>query len=264
MKFLKKHNLIYKITNIVNNKIYIGCHQTYEINDKYMGSGDILKKALIKYGIDKFIKEILYDFETPEEMFLMERTIVNAEFVKRKDTYNIKIGGLGGWGNTKGKIFVKDNQNKYCWVEKDDPRFLSGELVYANLNQFPVFNENGEYFMVEKDDPRFLNGELKHFIKNKVVVKDETGKTFLVSKDDPKYISGELKFIWTGLKHSEETKRKIGEKNSQHQKGENNSQYGKCWIHNLELKQSKCVLKDGLEKWIQLGWVKGRKMDFSK
>ena len=41
---------IYKTTNTVNNKIYIGKHQTENINDSYLGSGISLERAINKYG----------------------------------------------------------------------------------------------------------------------------------------------------------------------------------------------------------------------
>lgn len=89
--------LIYKITNNVNNKIYIGKHQTENKDDDYMGSGKIIKRAIEKYGIDKFTKEILYECNSLEEMNEKEAEIVDEEFVARLDTYNIKLGGQGGW-----------------------------------------------------------------------------------------------------------------------------------------------------------------------
>lgn len=66
---------------------------------------------------------------------------------------------------------------------------------------------------------------------------------------------------WTGRSHSEETKRKIGEANSKHQSGSNNSQFGTCWIFNDETKQSIKIKKDELQSYLDQGWSKGRKVE---
>tara|TARA_Y100001938_G_scaffold133516_1_gene192982 strand:+ start:109 stop:258 length:150 start_codon:yes stop_codon:yes gene_type:complete len=48
--------VVYKITNNINERVYIG----KDINDNpnYLGSGILIKKAIRKYGKDNFIKEI--------------------------------------------------------------------------------------------------------------------------------------------------------------------------------------------------------------
>lgn len=89
--------IIYKITNLMNNKIYIGKHQTKNINDKYFGSGKLLKNAIKKYGVDNFKKEILFIFRTENEMNDKEKELVTEEFCLRTDTYNICEGGQGGF-----------------------------------------------------------------------------------------------------------------------------------------------------------------------
>lgn len=88
-----KHYTIYKITNLVNQMIYVGQHQTDNPNDSYMGSGILIQKALQKYGKSQFKKEILFDFSTFDEMNAKEAEIVNEDFVSRSDTYNLMPGG---------------------------------------------------------------------------------------------------------------------------------------------------------------------------
>ncbi len=291
---MSQFNYLYKITNLVNRKIYIGVHSTDNLDDDYMGSGKYLKHAKEKYGIENFQKEILEFFDTSEEMFEKEHEIVTEEFVASESTYNLKCGGRGGWDHTKGTITVKDKNGNSFRIYADDPRYLSGELIPNSKGMVTVTDTAGNFFQVPKDDPRYLSGELfccscgffqakdvngnivrvktndPRYLsgeftgtsKNMVTVRDSNGKLFQVPKDDPRYLSGELKHIWNGLKHTEETKRKIGQKNSIHQTGSNNSNYGKCWIYNIELKKSMCVVKEDLLKYLSQGWTKGRKQKF--
>lgn len=91
---------IYKTTNQLNGKTYIGYHSTKDLNDSYLGSGKILKQAIEKHGIDNFTKEILYIFPTREEALQKESEIVDEAFVMDSNTYNMKLGGEGGFDHT--------------------------------------------------------------------------------------------------------------------------------------------------------------------
>jgi len=93
---MKKYHYIYKITNTINGKYYIGRHSTDDINDGYMGSGVAIKKAILKYGKSNFIKEILEYAETFESLIELELTYVNHDTVLDEMSYNMTIGGLGG------------------------------------------------------------------------------------------------------------------------------------------------------------------------
>jgi hypothetical protein len=88
---------LYKIENLIDGKYYIGVHKTYNLEDGYFGSGKRLHLAIEKHGKENFRKTILEFFDTEEAMFSAEASIVNEEFVKDKLTYNMKVGGNGGW-----------------------------------------------------------------------------------------------------------------------------------------------------------------------
>lgn len=104
----KKYHYLYKITNNLNGKIYIGVHATDNMDDGYMGSGKLIWLALKKYGKANFTKEILQTFDSVQAMYEAESVIVNIAFVKDDNTYNITTGGKCGLEchseKTKGKI----------------------------------------------------------------------------------------------------------------------------------------------------------------
>lgn len=95
--------ILYRITNKVNKKFYIGVHKTKDINDEYYGSGHKIKKAIEKYGKENFTKEILHVFTNAKKAFKKEKEIVNEELVKNKNCYNIKEGGHGGFEHIRKK-----------------------------------------------------------------------------------------------------------------------------------------------------------------
>jgi hypothetical protein len=46
--------------------------------------------------------------------------------------------------------------------------------------------------------------------------------------------------------------------------GINGSQYGTCWIHSIEKKTSRKIPKNELEKYLEIGWIAGRIINFNK
>lgn len=288
------HYTVYKITNLVNNKIYVGIHQTENIDDNYMGSGILIQHAIKKYGIHNFRKEYLAIFDNPKDMYTMESEIVNETFTQQRETYNLKTGGYGGFSHMKGTVTVKDKEGNTCRVSRDDPRYTSGVLISENIGNVIVKDKenkhhrvsvsdpkylsgelvshqkgmcmvrdtNNNVFRVSVDDPRYLSGELINIHTGYTIVKNSNGDIFAVLLTDPRYISGELVGVNKGYKHSEETKLKISQNNKLKLSGKGNSQYNTVWIYNLQIKQNRKIKKEDLNEWLDKGWVKGRKMIF--
>lgn len=222
---MKKFFTLYRTTNNIDGKIYIGIHKTNDLDDGYMGSGKYLKRAINKYGIENFTKEIIKICLTEEEMFDWESLTVTKDFVKRKDTYNICEGGEGGFSyinNSELNLYGNNRENFFICCRKGKER--QKELM--------------------KDDSIYRKKRNELSKRNLERYREKNGSW------------------WKGKKHTKETKQKISRANSVNQKGKNNNQYGTCWIYNIEFKQNKKIKKEELNSWIEQGWCKGRKMKF--
>lgn len=122
---------VYKITNLVNSKIYVGVHKTLDLNDGYMGSGLLIQRAIAKHGIENFVKEYLAIFDNAEDMFLMESVIVNEQFVTNSDNYNLKLGGCGGFdyiNASKKNLYQNHKENSIRHIAKANERLAELRL----------------------------------------------------------------------------------------------------------------------------------------
>ena len=188
---------VYKTTNKENGKYYVGVHKSENIqNDSYLGSGYILAKAIEKYGKESFTREILFEFETPEEAFEKEREIVNEEFVKNDQTYNIALGGHGGKLTEINPFFGKHHSEE----TKEILRQKSTGRIHSEESREKISNSMLEYYDSLSEEEweelsKNVSGENNPFF----------GKTH--SDETKEY----LKTINTGRTHTEETKLKMSE-----------------------------------------------------
>jgi hypothetical protein len=188
------HYIIYKITNKLNNKFYVGAHKTSNINDDYFGSGVILERAVKKHGIENFNKEILFECLDVEEMWQKETSIVDEEFIARSDTYNVKLGGCGG----------------FDYVNKNHPRMASKDYKDMIKKWQTIGKTTVQYMM--KTDEKFKKEMLEKWANNLKFARMANPMGFY------------------GRKHSDESKTKIGKSVRGKYTGKNNPNYGNHWI----------------------------------
>ena len=213
------HYTIYRITNLINSKYYIGKHQTEDLNDGYMGSGKLIKRAIAKYGIENFQKEILFDFDNEEDMAAKEKELV----VISENTYNLCEGGNGGFGYINRMIDRSESQRRNSLIKsfklKHDPIFRANfcaKVSEGNRKKSPITNETREKLKV-----RFSG------------------------TNNPFY----------GKKHSSETLAKM-KAYGKTKLGNKNPSFGTCWITNGI--ENKKIKKDNLNEWLLIGYTKGR------
>ena len=187
------HYIIYKTTNMINSKYYIGKHKTRNINDGYMGSGKLLLRAIKKYGIENFSREILHFCSNEEEMNAMESDLV----VINENTYNLCPGGHGGFG------YINSNPDKF--------------LTERRINALKAIRKYGSAAMQAKlkNDPDFK-------------AKMDAHRTAALLKYMDKYPHS----AFAGKNHTIETKQQMSKSHAGKHQAEKNSQYGTMWITN--------------------------------
>jgi group I intron endonuclease len=223
------YGVIYKATNLINNKIYIG--QTINFKSRINSHSrkfdtKCLYNAIKKYGKENFKWEIIDSASSKQELDFKEILyIMGYNSYSHANGYNISMGGEY---STKGKVAVKDENNNYYLVSQEEYRsnpklttFSNGKItaknkdnkiVYVSKQEFDsnpdlvgvtkgltiMKDKNGNIFQVDKSDPRIKSGELFGINKGKLCVIDENGISIQVYTNDPRYLSGKLKSNTTG------------------------------------------------------------------
>jgi len=152
--------VIYKTTNLINNKIYIGKHQTKNINDNYLGSGIALEKAIKKHGKQNFKKEILFIFNTENEMNEKEKELVTESFISTNKTYNMGVGGEGG-SHFKGKKHSAETKQKLSEMSKGRKFSEEARFKISEANRRRILSDETKKKISEKAKIRFQNEEFR-------------------------------------------------------------------------------------------------------
>jgi group I intron endonuclease len=203
--------IIYKTVNVLNGKFYIG--QDSKNNPEYIGSGTLLKRAIEKYGRDKFIKETLEVCSTQEELNEREKYWIK-ETKARELGYNIADGGCGG--NT----YTEETRERVSQFFKG--RYVSPETIEKRKKTIEKRKqENPDRYKLSEERKKAIgdfhrgkNNSQKQ--NNYEVIKKFTNHSpeFMeIQKEENK--QGEKGSMW-GKKHTKETREKMSTSNSRY------------------------------------------------
>ena len=182
---------------------------------------------------------------------------LNDEYMGSGTLIRLAIKAYGIENFEKEYLAIFDNPEEMLQMEAKivNETFVHSSNTY-NMKEGGVGGDTSQY--IDYDNPehrrRITEGLLKWYDGN-----DEARK--VKSEQMAKLRALEL-IGFKGKHHTEETKRRIGEANSAHQKGKGNSQYGTCWIHSLTEQENRKIKIAVLQSMLDKGWSKGRKMKF--
>lgn len=182
--------IVYKTTNLINGKIYIG--QDSKNRPGYIGSGRIIIKAIKKYGKENFKKEILRECTSKQEMDMFEIEFINKfKSYDHKIGYNISLGGGGPLGlklnkerkdiiskANKGKVLSKETKDKISKAHLGKKR-SEEHKKNVSLNHHDVSGKNNP--MYNKHHTRKTKDKISRLNKGRKHTKEELKKMRLNS-----------------------------------------------------------------------------------
>ena len=206
------YGYIYKTTNLVNNKIYIGKKSSNKfLGNAYLGSGKLIIRAINKYGKLNFIVEQLATANSLDELNNLEKFYIKQYNSTDKTIgYNIALGGNGG--------------DIYHQFSKDKQKQITDKISSKNKNRVIINNGIIEKFIsIDKLDSYIKQGFVKGRLETNIIKSRKCTQEY--HKNNPKLInSGMFKkgvSSWNkGIPSKESTKRKLSEINMGHIRSE--------------------------------------------
>ena len=235
------YGYIYKTTNLINGKMYIGQKKSTKfLHERYLGSGSLLRKAINKYGKENFRVELLCECECKEKLDEMEIYYIKLYNAQNDPNfYNLTKGGESGVGGPKFKGHKHSDESR------------------QKISENNTGIKNG--FFGKKHSEESIQ-KMREAAKHRHPVSQET--------------RAKLSKVHKGKPFTEEHKRKISEA----QKGPKGNNYGKkipddvknkisntmhnqVWIHDTN--RSYRVNKELVDEYISKGYQLGR-LSFKK
>lgn len=221
------YGYIYKTTNLINNKIYVGQkHSSRFLGNRYLGSGRRLKDAIRCYGKENFKVELLEEVESKELMDEREiYWIAHYHATNKEIGYNLSEGGnvnrtLVGENNPfYGKHFTQETLQHLSEVRK-------GKVLRPHTKE-------------EKE-------HMRKVMRGRIITQEARQKLSNNAKTNPNY-------GMRGKHCSEETKQKLRLAHL------GKSYASKGYMHITNDIEDKMIPKNEFEVYEQQGWRRGRK-----
>lgn len=258
------YGYIYKTTNLVNGKIYIGKHKAQQFEPEvYIGSGLLLREAINKYGIDSFVQELVEICDTRESLDEREKYWIKYyDATNNNIGYNLTFGGDGG--DTLSLLNKNKLQERGSKISNKLKHHSVSESTKQKLSERAKHNwsdaEYREKMRVANDERLRNNPDINNKIssshkKRILEMTDEERLAYSKAQSDL------MKRLWS---NEEYRNRQCDAHTSEEYNELMKNNYGKnknrVYIHKI-IDGSvfrKMVIKDDLDIYLQDGWELGK------
>ena len=216
--------IIYKTTNLINGKFYIGKDERNKPD--YLGSGINVQSAIKKYGEENFIKETVEVCSTREELIEREKYWI-------KETKSQEIGYYiadGGWGGNTYDEETRERISQEFKGREVDPKTIEKTKKTREKRK----QENPDVYKMSEEQKQILS-------------KTHKGKVH------PKEWRERQSEVMKKLYHSEYTskfEKFIENQKSENKRGEKSPMWGTKASEETRRKQSEAHKKNPVKYWL--------------
>jgi hypothetical protein len=215
----RKHHIVYKTVCIETGAFYIGMHSTDNLNDGYLGSGMRLRKSIRKYGKDRHVSQVLFEFSSRQEASDKEKELITVELRKDPACMNCGPGGEGYYDRppTKAETSAKLSaaSKKYVrtkeWYDKIAASRAKTWTTHTPEAREKIRNALTGKVLTEEHKKKISEGgtgqtrtpETRHNISKATKGKSKVLPTFSTAHKES------IRQVRLGKKHSEEAKQNM-------------------------------------------------------
>lgn len=259
---------IYKTTNLVNNKIYVGKRQKSYFDKNYIGSGKKLKSAITHYGTNVFVCEVLQWCYTVAELNTAEQIwIKNLKATNTDIGYNISDGGNGG------DIFNTLSEEQQQAIRQ---KLKQSDTGKGTRGKYRIYKGNVTKYILPEELNEYLAKGWIHALNPELAKKQ--GDARRGKKQSKDWIKKRCNAIWNKSekeiqelkdKHSKAAKAQMAntskeqrQLNAKKARQASLAKLNGCkaiWIHKNNMR--KLVAENSIDEWVSLGWKRGFKLD---
>lgn len=149
----KKYHFIYKTTNLLSGRYYIGMHSTNDLEDGYLGSGNRVRLAIRKHGKENFKREILEFCENRDELKKREGEVITLDEISKEECMNLVVGGGG---------FMLDDYHYKCSKVGGDihAERMKNDSEYRDRVISTIIERNKKYHKTKKHNYNTFEGKM--------------------------------------------------------------------------------------------------------